>query len=131
MVIGETTEIGNNVTLYHGVTLGGVAVFNKNGKITSKRHPTLGNNVVVGAGAQVLGPINIGDDVKIGANAVVLKDVAANQTVVGVPAHETLKKHISDNKFHPYGINPTDKDPVEYRLEKLEKELAKNQSFFD
>lgn len=125
VVIGETTEIGNNVTLYHGVTLGGVTVFGKNGKITSKRHPTLGDNVVVGAGAQVLGPITIGDDVKIGANAVVLKDVAANQTVVGVPAHETLKKPIPDNKFHPYGINPADKDPTEYRLEKIEKELAK------
>ncbi len=125
VVIGETTEIGNNVTLYHGVTLGGVTVFGKNGKITSKRHPTLGDNVVVGAGAQVLGPITIGNDVKIGANAVVLKDVASGQTVVGVPAHETLKKHSGDHKFHPYGINPADKDPTEYRLEQLEKELAK------
>ena len=125
VVIGETTEIGNDVTLYHGVTLGGVTVFGKNGKTTSKRHPTLGNNVVVGAGAQILGPITIGDDVKIGANAVVLKDVEAGQTVVGVPAHQTLKKHTVDKKFFPYGVNPADKDPMEYRLEQLEKELAK------
>ena len=86
VVIGETTEIGNNVTLYHGVTLGGSTVFSKSGKNTNKRHPTLGNDVIVGAGAQILGPINIGDNVKVGANAVVLKDVEANQTVVGVPA---------------------------------------------
>lgn len=123
VVIGETAEIGDNVTLYHGVTLGGVAVFSKNGKVTAKRHPTLGNNVTVGAGAQVLGPIKIGDDVKIGANAVVLKDVAAGQTVVGVPAHETLKSKNKDSGFMAYGVCATDKDPIECRLNLLEKEL--------
>ena len=80
VVIGETAEIGDDVLLYHGVTLGGT------GKDKGKRHPTLGNNVVVGAGAKVLGPINIGNNVKIGANSVVLKDVPEGATAVGVPA---------------------------------------------
>ena len=79
VVIGETAEIGNRVTIYHGTTLGGT------GKENGKRHPTVGNNVVIGAGAKVLGPINIGNNSKIGANAVVLKDVPPNSTVVGVP----------------------------------------------
>jgi serine O-acetyltransferase len=79
VVIGETCEIGNNVTLYQGVTLGGT------GKEKGKRHPTIGNNVVVSAGAKVLGSINIGNNVKIGAGSVVLKDVPDNCTVVGVP----------------------------------------------
>ena len=80
VVIGETTEIGDNVTLYQGVTLGGT------GKDTGKRHPTLGSDVVVGAGAKILGPIKIGTGSKIGANAVVLKDVLAKATAVGIPA---------------------------------------------
>lgn len=79
IVIGETTTIGNNCTIYHGVTLGGT------GKDKYKRHPDLGDNVIVGCGAKVLGPIKIGDNVKIGANAVVLKEVPDNTTVVGVP----------------------------------------------
>ncbi len=121
VVIGETAEIGDNVTLYHGVTLGGATVFDKNGKITDKRHPTLGNNVVVGAGAQVLGPITIGDDVKIGANAVVLQNVPNGQTVVGVPAHSTKDKH--SKEFVAYGVCATDKDPIECRLKLLENEI--------
>src|SRR5713226_6905313 len=80
VVIGETTEIGDYVTLFQGVTLGGT------GKERGKRHPTLGNHVVVGAGAKILGGIRIGDNVKIGANSVVLKSVPANSTVIGVPA---------------------------------------------
>ena len=79
VVIGETAEIGDDVLLYHGVTLGGT------GKDKYKRHPDLGDNVIVGCGAKVLGPIKIGNNVKIGANAVVLKDVPYNSTVVGVP----------------------------------------------
>lgn len=79
VVIGETSEIGDNVTLFQGVTLGGT------GKLRGKRHPTLGSHVVVGAGAKVLGPIEIGDYVKIGANAVVLQDVPDHSTVVGIP----------------------------------------------
>lgn len=80
VVIGETAEVGDNVTIYHGVTLGGT------GKDKGKRHPTIGNNVVIGAGAKILGPISIGNNVKVGANAVVLKDVPDNVTVVGIPA---------------------------------------------
>lgn len=79
IVIGETAEIGNNVTMYHQVTLGGT------GKHTGKRHPTIGNNVLIGAGATILGPIKIGDDSKIGAQSVVLKDVPEGATVVGHP----------------------------------------------
>lgn len=85
VVIGETAEVGNDVTIYHGVTLGGT------GKDKGKRHPTIGDNVIIGAGAKVLGPITIGDNVKIGANSVVLKDVIINSTAVGIPA-KVLKK---------------------------------------
>ena len=80
IVFGETTEIGDNCTIYHGVTLGGT------GKDTGKRHPTLGNNVLIGAGAKVLGPVYIGDNVRVGAGSVVLKNLPANATAVGVPA---------------------------------------------
>ena len=80
IVIGETATIGNDCTIYHGVTLGGT------GKDKIKRHPDIGNNVMIGCGAKILGPIKIGNDVKIGANAVVLKDVPDNCTLVGVPA---------------------------------------------
>ena len=79
IVIGDTTIIKDNVTIYHGVTLGG------RGKDKGKRHPTIGNNVIIGCGAKILGNINIDDNVKIGANAVVLKDVKNNSTVVGIP----------------------------------------------
>ena len=80
VVIGETAEVGDNVTIYHGVTLGGT------GKEKGKRHPTVGNNVIIGSGAKVLGPIYIGNNVKIGANSVVLKDVPSYATAVGIPA---------------------------------------------
>lgn len=85
VVIGETAEIGDDVLLYHGVTLGGT------GKDKGKRHPTLGNNVVIGAGAKVLGPIYIGSNSKIGANSVVLKDVPNGATAVGIPAKNIIK----------------------------------------
>jgi serine O-acetyltransferase len=80
VVIGETAEIGDNVTIYHGVTLGGT------GKDKGKRHPTIGDNVVIGAGAKILGPIYVGSSAKIGANAVVLRDVPSNATAIGIPA---------------------------------------------
>ena len=84
VVIGETTEVGNDVVIYQGVTLGGTSTKRV------KRHPTLGNNIVVGCGAKILGNINIGDNCQIGANSVVLKDVPANSTVVGIPARIVL-----------------------------------------
>ncbi|MGN1301878.1 MAG: serine O-acetyltransferase EpsC [Clostridia bacterium] len=86
IVIGETAEVGNDCTIYHGVTLGGT------GKDKHKRHPTVGNNVMIGAGAKIIGAINIGDNVKIGAGAVVLKDIEANTTAVGVPINRTIKR---------------------------------------
>lgn len=87
IVIGETAEIGDNCTIYHQVTLGGT------GKDKGKRHPTLGNNVLVSTGAKVLGPITIGDNSKIGANAVVLDPIPANSTAVGIPAKVVKTKH--------------------------------------
>jgi serine O-acetyltransferase len=93
VVIGETTEIGEDVTLYHGVTLGGTSL------VKGKRHPTLGDRVVVGAGAKILGAITIGDDTRIGANAVVVKSVPANSVVVGVPGQNIARSkphHASD-----------------------------------
>lgn len=89
IVIGETAVIGNNCTIYHQVTLGGT------GKDKNKRHPTIGNNVMIGAGAKILGPISVGNNVKIGAGAIVLKDVKSNCTVVGVPAHEIIKNKLT------------------------------------
>lgn len=85
VVIGETAEVGDNVTIYHGVTLGGT------GKDKGKRHPTVKDNVIIGAGAKVLGPITIGNNVKVGANSVVLKDVPDNATAVGMPAKIIIK----------------------------------------
>ena len=85
VVIGETAEIGENVLLYHGVTLGGT------GKDKGKRHPTLGDNVIIGAGAKVLGPIYIGSNSKVGANSVVLKDVPEGATAVGIPAKNIIR----------------------------------------
>ena len=87
VVIGETSEIGDNVTIYHNVTLGGISPsINSNDQRHIKRHPTLRDNVVVGSGAQILGPITIGQNAKIGSNAVVTKDVPENAVMVGIPA---------------------------------------------
>jgi serine O-acetyltransferase len=91
VVIGETTEIGDDVTMYQGATLGGT------GKDKGKRHPTIGNNVTIGAGAKVLGPITIGDNTKIGAGAVVLKNLSPNITAVGIPAQETRRNIPKNN----------------------------------
>lgn len=106
VVIGETTEIGNNVTLYHDVTLGGRKLYDENGKKLQKRHPTIGNNVTIGSGAQILGPIVLGDNVKIGSNAIVIKDIPANSTVVNTPAYIVQKSHEPAQNFCAYGIEP-------------------------
>ena len=101
-VIGETSEIGNNVTIYHMVTLGGISPsINSDNQRDSKRHPTLMDNVVVGSGAQVLGPVVVGKNAKIGANAVVTKDVPENAVMVGIPAKNV---GTATEEFKPYGI---------------------------
>lgn len=115
VVIGETTEIGDYVTLFQGVTLGGT------GKERGKRHPTLGNHVVVGAGAKILGGIRIGDNVKIGANSVVLKSVPANSTVIGVPARVIKAEWGRLPEATMDHINIP--DPIADRFEALEREL--------
>ena len=104
VVIGETSEIGDNVTIYHMATLGGIAPsINSNEQRNVKRHPTLMDNVVVGSGAQILGPVIVGKNAKIGANAVVTKDVPENAVMVGIPAKNV---GISGEEFKPYGIAP-------------------------
>ena len=115
VVIGETAEIGDFVTLFQGVTLGGT------GKERGKRHPTLGNHVVVGAGAKILGGIKIGDNVKIGANSVVLKNVPANSTVIGVPARviKSQGERLPDATMDQVDLP----DPISDRLIALEQEL--------
>ena len=106
-VIGETSVIGDNVTLYHGVTLGGISpAENSNNQRDTKRHPTIEDNVIIGCGASILGPINIGSCARVGANTVVLKDVPSYATMVGNPV-----KNININKdtsFNPYGVRDID-----------------------
>ena len=106
VVIGETSKIGDNVTLYHAVTLGGVSPsIDSDSQRMVKRHPTLKNNVVVGSGAQILGPVTVEDNAKIGANAVVVKNVPKEAVMVGIPAKNTNKDNIiKDDKFRPYGV---------------------------
>jgi len=126
VVIGETAEIGDDVTLYHGVTLGGTT-WQK-----GKRHPTLGNDVVVGAGAKVLGPINIGEGARVGSNAVVVKDVPAGATVVGIPGrvvqsirekdtehHKRRKAFAAKIGFDAYGTSADMPDPVANAIDAL------------
>ena len=122
VVIGETTEIGNNVLIYQGVTLGGT------GKHTGKRHPTLGNNVMVGAGAKVLGPFKIGDNSKIAANAVVLTDVPPDSTAVGAPAKIIKIKGARVNNTAASMLNHADIpnviEELYGRINALEKQIA-------
>jgi serine O-acetyltransferase len=107
VVIGETSEIGDNVTIYHMATLGGIAPsINSNDQRNIKRHPTIGDEAVIGSGAQVLGPITVGRCAKIGANAVVTKDVPEKAVMVGIPAKNV---GLADSEFKPYGIT-TDSD---------------------
>tara|TARA_B110000116_G_scaffold270902_1_gene290170 strand:- start:473 stop:1045 length:573 start_codon:yes stop_codon:yes gene_type:complete len=107
VVIGETSEIGNNVTIYHGVTLGGISpAENSINQINIKRHPTIKDNVIIGSNAQILGPITVNKCARVGSNAVVLKDVPEYATMVGNPA-----KSVSINKdtsFKPYGVRDYD-----------------------
>jgi len=111
VVIGETSVIKDNVTIYHMVTLGGIAPStDSNSQRDVKRHPTLEDNVVVGSGAQVLGPITVGKNAKIGANAVVTKNVLENAVMIGIPAKNINTKSETDSSFKPYGI---DHDKIE------------------
>ena len=114
VVIGETSEIEDNVTLYHSVTLGGISPSINSGEQRGiKRHPTLKNNVVVGSGAQILGPVIVGEFAKIGANAVVTRDVPEHAIMVGVPAKNIkTKSEIKDTSFKPYGIIDEDDIPA-------------------
>ena len=109
VVIGETSEIGDNVTIYHAVTLGGSSPsIDSERQRHEKRHPTIGNDVVIGSGAQIIGPIKVGDNARIAANAVVVKDVPENATMVGIPAKAV--KLENKGSFRPYGVDDKVKD---------------------
>ena len=109
VVIGETSEVGDNVTIYHAVTLGGSSPsIDSERQRHEKRHPTIGNDVVIGSGAQIIGPVNVGNGARIAANAVVVKDVAENATMVGIPA-KAVKLENKGN-FRPYGVDDKVKD---------------------
>jgi len=112
VVIGQTAEIGDDCTLYHGVTLGGTSWS------PGKRHPTLGKGVVVGAGAKILGPIQVGDGAKIGSNAVVVKPVPAGATAIGVPAR-IVESHEAQGRFAAYAVGRDVNDPVTTALHEL------------
>lgn len=121
VVIGETATIGDDVTMYHGVTLGGTSL------LKGIRHPQLGNNVIVGAGAQLLGPIHVGDNSRIGSNAVVVKNVDAGDTMVGIPARSTQDKTTAfepAKPFDAYAAKAEDIDPMQLLLEQLQAEVA-------
>jgi serine O-acetyltransferase len=120
VVIGETSEIGDDVTIYQGTVLGGTSLDQ------GKRHPTLGNRVIVGAGAKILGPVSVGDDARIGSNAVVLKDVAPGATMVGVPARPVVRNAVKKDRadFCAYGQDPDLPDPVARALDGLCSDLA-------
>ena len=109
VVIGETSEIGDNVTIYHNVTLGGSSPsIDSERQRHEKRHPTIGNDVVIGSGAQIIGPIRVGNNSRIAANAVVVKDVQENATMVGIPAK--VVKLENKGSFRPYGVDDKVKD---------------------
>ena len=109
VVIGETSEIGNNVTIYHAVTLGGISPsIDSERQRHEKRHPTIGDDVVIGSGAQIIGPVKVGNSSRIAANAVVVNDVPENTTMVGVPAKAV--KSGNKGNFRPYGVDQEVKD---------------------
>ena len=108
VVIGETSEIGDNVTIYHMVTLGGIAPsINSDSQREIKRHPTLMDNVVIGSGAQILGPVIIGKNAKVGANAVVTKNVPDNAVMIGIPARNV---GTTSGEFKPYAVTEDSKE---------------------
>lgn len=135
VVIGETAELGDNVTIYQGATLGGT------GKDKGKRHPTIGNNVVISCGAKVLGPFKVGDNSKIGSGSVVLKEVPANCTVVGVPGRIVVKENVKLFSVHKDGVDLEHgrlPDPIvdelnclQKRIIKLERKIASMERSFD
>ncbi len=109
VVIGETSEIGDNVTIYHAVTLGGSSPsIDSERQRHEKRHPTIGDDVVIGSGAQIIGPVKVGKNARIAANAVVVKDVPENATMVGIPAKAV--KFENEGSFKPYGVDDKVKD---------------------
>ena len=120
VVIGETAEIGDNCTLYQGVTLGGT------GKDIGKRHPTLGNNVMVGAGAKILGPFQVGDNSKIAANAVVLSEVPSDSTAVGIPARIVKRRNIKCDLDQVHIPDPVSQElcRLNHQIDLLEKRIA-------
>jgi serine O-acetyltransferase len=129
VVIGETAEVGDDCTLYHGVTLGGTRPSREQGG--QKRHPTIGNDVIVGSGAQVLGPIRVGDGARIGAAAVVMKEVPDGATMVGNPARQVARQSgrrsaagEAPPAFEPYGITGEIPDPIARALNALLDEVA-------
>ncbi|MFM8630949.1 MAG: serine O-acetyltransferase [Betaproteobacteria bacterium] len=133
VVIGETTEIGDHCTIYQGVTLGGTSLVKG-----SKRHPTLQSRVVVGAGAKVLGPFTVGEGVRIGSNAVVVKAVPAGATVIGIPARvvdeqyaDSMARQVDGDRFAAYGVMPGQQDPVDVVLHQLVDELKRLQEELD
>lgn len=134
VVIGETAEIGDGVTLYHDVTLGGVAPsVNSDSQRDQKRHPTLQDGVIVGSGAQILGPITVGAEARVGANAVVTKDVPAGVTVVGIPGRIVQSRRGARSEgFSPYGTPMGDlPDPVARAIEGLMEQVSVLQARVD
>lgn len=122
VVIGETAIIGDDCTIYHGVTLGGTSW--KQGK----RHPTLEDKVVIGAGAKILGPIIIGSGAKIGSNAVVVKDIPKNATAVGIPARLVDENVQKNNSFSPYAVGKDEDDPMVQSIQELIKKINVQES---
>ena len=128
VVIGETAEIGDNVTIYHGVTLGGVAPsVNSQNQVNKKRHPTLEDGSIVGSGAQILGPIVIGKNARVGSNSVVTKSVEPNKSVVGVASRYTTDIKSEEKKFSAYGFTKEEQDRsgIVDKLVKENEELSK------
>jgi serine O-acetyltransferase len=106
VVIGETSEISDNVTIYHGVTLGGISpAENSKEQVNVKRHPTIKDNCIIGSGAQILGPVVLEKNARIGANTVILKNVPENGTMIGNPARNINKNQKIDENFKPYGVD--------------------------